>query len=183
MRFERQQLLRALSRPQVVLGLLLLLFAVGYLLGRPPAALPTLPTVELPEEGSQATREEPVQLVLIDERGLEHPEFVTVTAGEGEARLLRATLAALRGKLLPGGVWPASLGSPEVYRFRDDGQVVTVLDFPLEGLPASSVVTERRLLRSIQATAAVNHVERLAFLINGQPASTLLGHLAVPSGR
>ena len=175
------RLRRVLAKPHVLLALLLLIASAVFAVrgGRLRAQQPE--PVETGVASLAAGVPTEVRLLLVDEDGLQRPRFETVRLPPDDTGRVTAIVAALRSVLIAADVWPDGLPAPSVFAQRIDGKAVAVIDLrPSPGV-AVSVGQELQLLRSIQGTVLGNGVDEVRFLRDGQPATTLLGHVAVRS--
>lgn len=176
----RRKLLAALLTPHVLVAALACCGALALFLSTRPPASPPAPTVDVAgaDDGLVAAD---VRLVLVDPTGLEWQKAERVMAPPGASARLTAVLAALREALVAEGVWPEALPAPRAYLETVERRAVAVVDVrPPPGLGVS-VAQERAIYRAIVGTAELAGAETVAFLRDGEPASTLLGHVAVPS--
>lgn len=176
----RTRLAKALLTPQVLVAALLLVAAVALLLSVKVLRPGEPPTVDL-VTAEDTLSEVDVRLVMVDLDGLEWQRSERIAAPASVPRRLEAVLAALRAALLEEGVWPEALPTPTAFLETFDREDVAIVDLrPHEDL-AVSVPQELALLRAITGTVEANGADSVRFLRNGRPASTLLGHVAVPS--
>ncbi len=176
----RLRLAKALLTPQVLVAALLLVAALALYLGVEVLRPGEPPSVEL-ITAEESLSEVDVRLVLVDLDGLEWQRSERIAAPESAPRRLEAVLATLRAALLEEGVWPEGLPTPNVFLETFDRQTVAIIDLRPQDDVAASVVQELALLRALTRTAEANGADSVRFLRNGRPASTLLGHVAVPS--
>lgn len=174
------RLRRALVAPHVVLAAVVLVASAVFVLRGSGMRTPTVQHVEIGEPTTAAAVPTEVRLLLVDAQGLQRPRFETLPLPPDPAGRLAAVLAALRATLMSDGVWPADLPTPTVFVQDIDGRSVAVLDLRPARDVAVSVRQELQLLRSIQGTVTGNGVDAVRFLRDGHPATTLLGHVAVP---
>lgn len=122
-----------------------------------------------------------VRIVTVDEDGLERIRTVNLALPAGASQRLAAVLAALRDELVQEGIWPSDLPAPRVFVETRDRRTVAVIDMAVPAGSAVSVSQELALLRSLTATAEAGGALDVRFLRNGEPAGTLLEHVAVPA--
>ena len=166
--------------PQVLVAALLLLAATALFFGgssRPP---PPPPTVELTSEDDALVTAD-VRLLMVDATGLEWQKSERVQSRPGASARMTAVIAALRESLVGEGVWPEALPAPIVFLETIERRSVAVIDMRPPDDIAVSVATESAIARAIRGTAEINGAEEVVFLRDGAPASTLLGHVAVPN--
>lgn len=175
------RLLKAAITPQVLVASLLLLAALGLLASGGRRAAPTAPVIDLGQRPPRTETEE-VRLQLVDEKGLERGVTTQVPLPKDASLRLSAVLGALREELVTSGTWPAALPGPRVFIVEVEGRKVAVIDLRVPTGLGVSVGQELAIYRSLAATAEVNGAASVRFLRDGQPAATLLGHVAVPSG-
>lgn len=182
MQLRSEAFKKALTKPHVLLALLALLSALGYLFGNMVnvSRRTKPPVVELTSAVEDAAITSEIRLVLYDSTGLERPMFLTVRLPESETERLHGIVEALRGELFRRGVWPDALPLPLVFVEQLEGRRVAVLDFDLPAPVAVPVGVELQLLRSIEATVLANDIDRVRILTNGTPRATFLGHIALP---
>lgn len=173
------RLLRAIATPQVLVACLLVGVAIAQLGG--PAGRPApLPNIAI-DRTAPPLPEQDVRLVIVDAGGLERSRTLSLAVPQGDSQRLAAVLVALRGELVQAGVWPADLPAPRVFVDTFERQKVAIIDM-LVPLPVGvSVAQELAMLRSMTATAVANGVASVRYLRDGQPATTLLEHVAVPA--
>lgn len=180
----RERLLAASATPQVLVALLLLIGALALLLAVPRRPAPERTVIDLGT--TEATTEQEATLVVVDEVGLERAATVRLqlpaaqSPAAGTARLT-AVLVALRERSMQQGVWPPELPTPLVFLLPASRGTVAVIDMQVPESVGVSVEKERALHRSLVATAQQNGASEVRFLVNGRPADTLLGHVAVAS--
>lgn len=170
-----------LAKPHVLLALLLLMASAMFAVrgGGLRTAQPEPVETGAASLGTGVQAE--VRLLLVDADGLQRPRFETVRLPQDDTGRVTSIVAALRGVLISTDVWPDGLPAPTVFAQRIDGKTVAVLDLrPSPGV-AVSVGQELQLLRSIEGTVLGNGVDEVRFLRDGQPTTTLLGHVAVRS--
>lgn len=175
------RLLSALLSKQVIISALVLIFTAAAVFGAPRPAKPQPVRIELnattaPQEAFEAA------LLLVDSAGREEERRAEVAARSGAAARLTAALAALKDRSAELGVWPAELPVPRVFTVGDAPALTAVVDLSNEVNVSVSVELELALLRSITGTLQLNGAADVRFLMNGEPTSTLLAHVAVPSG-
>lgn len=179
---DRASLLLALSRPQVLVALLLLLGAAVLFLAPVTSGDRAEGEFLLPEITPAQTVTAEVRLVTYDQFNLEVLDSSQQVVPLAPAQQLTAVLALLQAELLQSGVWPAALPAPGVFVETLNRQRVAVLDFrPAAPLPLS-VAQELRLLQSIEATVLANGSDRVQFLLQGRPAGVFLLNVAVSDG-
>jgi len=173
---------RRFATPYVAVATVIFLASLVFFLGgrgahvANPRPVDVRPTQEAPQGKSQEVR-----LELVDPTGLARPDFVTLTLPSDPAARLQTVLGALRNAMEQAGSWPQGLETPEVYMQQVNRQQVAVLDMR-ESAPVSvGVGEELQLLHSIRQTVLNNGADAVRFLRDGQPAHTLLGHVAVDS--
>lgn len=176
-----ERLRRVLAKPHVLLALLLLIASALFAFRGSGARAPKPEPVETGTATLGAGVPTEVRLLLVDENGLQRPRFETVRIPQDDTGRIAAIVAALRRVLVGADVWPAGLPVPTVFAQRIDGKAVAVLDLRPSPDVAVSVGQELQLLRSIEGTVLGNGVDEVRFLRDGQPATTLLGHVAVRS--
>ncbi|HET9025987.1 MAG TPA: hypothetical protein VFN07_00465 [Trueperaceae bacterium] len=174
-----RRLLRAVATPQVLVACLLLVAALSQL--RSPAWRPEQePSIAI-DRANPPLPEQEVRLVIVDESGLERSRTVRVAVPEGASQRLSVVLGALRAELVQVGVWPSDLPAPRVFVDTLERQRVAVIDMLVPQPVGVSVGQELAMLRSLTATAEANGAERVRYLRDGQPTTTLLDHVAVPA--
>lgn len=170
----------ALLTPQVLAAALALVAGLAlFLSSGQQEALPSQP-IELasPEDRLVAAD---VRLVLVDASGLEWQRSERVRSAAGASARLTAVMAALRSALVAEGVWPEDLPAPRAFLETIERREVAVVDLrPPPGLGVS-VAQELAIYRAVTGTAELAGAEAVVFLRDGEPASTLLGHVAAPS--
>ena len=175
-----RKLLAAALTPHVLAAALAFASALVVFLSTRPPELPPPPTVEV-TGGADGTVPADVRLLLVDETGLEWQRAGRVQSPPGASARLTAVLAALREALLEEGVWPGELPAPRAFLETIERRRVAVVDLdPPPGLGVS-VARERAIMRAIVGTAELAAADAVVFLRRGEPAETLLGHVAVPS--
>lgn len=168
----------ALVRPQVVVSALLLVGALLFtLLPRGPQR-PRPPTVELASGIEIPIVEREVRLLLIDPDGLERPVFARLTFADSPSARVEAVVSALRDELVAADVWPVAGPVPTLFRGVVDVRTFVVLDFS-DGFDGLSVVQERQLIGSLDATLRVEGVDEVRYLRHGRAVEAPFGHLAV----
>ena len=176
-----RKVLAALLTPQVLVAALAFVGSLVLFLSTRPPAVPPPPTVDIAAEDDRLVAAD-VRLLLVDATGLEWQRAERVQSPPGASARLTAVLAALRDALVAEGVWPGDLPAPRAFLETIEGGRVAVVDVrPPPGLGVS-VAQERAIYRAIVGTAELAGADKVVFLRDGQPAATLLGHVAVPSG-
>lgn len=167
----------ALVRPQVVVSALLLVGAVLFtLLPRGPQR-PHPPTVELAAGIEIPIVEREVRLLLIDPDGLERPIFARLTFADSPSTRLEAVVSTLRDELVVADVWPEAGMVPTLFHGVVDVRTFVVLDFG-NGFDGMSVIQERQLVGSLEATLRVEGVDEVRYLRHGRAEEAPFGHLA-----
>jgi hypothetical protein len=175
-----KKLVAALLTPHVLTALLAFGAAVVLFFSTRPPTIPPPPTVEI-AGGDEGFVETDVRLLLVDVTGLEWQKAERVRSRPGESALLTAVLGALRTALVEEGVWPEELPAPRAFLETIERRRVAVVDVsPPAGLGVS-VAQERAIHRALVGTAELAGAADVVFLRDGEPADTLLGHVAVPS--
>lgn len=175
----RSTLLRALTRPQVIVAALLLV-SVLLLLPAGRTGREERPFA-VPEVAPAQTEPGTVQLVTYDRFNLESVNDVQLELPLAPARRLEAALAELKAELIEQQLWPGDLPLPVVFLETLNRQRVAVLDFrPPAGLTLP-VATELRLLQSIEATVLANGADTVRFLLAGRSNGVFLLNVAVPA--
>lgn len=165
--------------PQVLVAGLVAIAALVFALGGPERPAPP-PSVSVePSTPARAPLRE-VELVTIDADGLERTIFVEIAVPEATAERFAAIFGALRDVLAEADAWPESVPAPRAFVPRLAGRDTVVLDVAVPPGVAIDVASEARAVASLEATAD-RHGVALRFLVDGQPARTLFGHVAVPS--
>lgn len=175
-----RKLAAAVLTPQVLVALLLLVASVALFVGVRSSPPPAPPTVEL-DNAEDSLVAADVRLIMVDATGLEWQRSERVQSRPGATARLTAVMAALRDALVAEGVWPEELPAPRVFFETIERRSVAVVDMLPPDDVAVSVAVETALFRAISGTAEVNGAEAVVFLRHGAPATTLLGHVAVPS--
>jgi hypothetical protein len=172
---------RVLLRPQVLVAFVLAVLAAPYLFGATTGdGTPSpLPQLQAAGDGETAATLE-VPLVVVDADGLTRPAFATVESAEHPTAVARATLEALRAGLVEEGVWPGEVPAPAALAFEANRRRVVVVDVQVPGPVAVSVAQETAALRSVIETLLAGGADDVRVLVNGAPAATLWGHVALP---
>ncbi len=175
-----RKLLAALLTPQVLVAGLAFVGALVVFLSTRPPTVPPPPSVDIASDDDTLVAAD-VRLVLVDATGLEWQRAERVQSPPGASARLAAVMAALRQALVTEGVWPEDLPAPRAFLESIERRTVAVLDLrPPPGLGVS-VAQERAIYRAIVGTAELAGADEVVFLRDGEPAATLLGHVAVPS--
>lgn len=173
---------RRLVTPYVVAAALIFLASLVFFLGGHGAHVASPRAVDIkPSEASPQGQSEEVRLELVDPGGLARPDYVTLTLPSDPAARLQSILGALRKAMDQAGSWPQGLDTPQVYVQQVNRKQVAVLDLRESAPVAVGVGEELQLLHSIRQTVLNNGADAVRFLRDGQPAHTLLGHVAVDS--
>jgi hypothetical protein len=180
LRPRRRDWAGTLLRPQVLLALLALGAALPYLVGafgsRPgEAALPPLG-----EGGDDPLREVEMPLVIVGTDGAVRSAFATVRSADHETARLRATLEALRDVLVEEGVWPAAVGAPSAIAYDANRRRIVVVDVAVAASVVTSVAEEWAALRSLVETMRAAGADEVRVIVDGAPAATLWGAVALP---
>ena len=173
---------RRLATPYVAVAALVFLASLVFFLGGHGARVGRPRPVDIkPSQASTQGRSQEVRLELVDPSGLARPDFVTLTLPSDPAARLQSILGALRKAMDQAGSWPQGLDTPTVYVQQVNRKQVAVLDLRESAPVAVGVGEELQLLHSIRQTVLNNGADEVRFLRDGQPAHTLLGHVAVDS--
>ena len=167
----------ALVRPQVVVSALLLVGALLFSLSPSGPQRPGPPTVELSAGIEVPIVEREVRLLVIDPDGLERPLFARLSFADSPFARLEAVLTALRVELVAAGVWPEAGSVPTLFRGVVDVRTFVVLDFG-DGFDGMSVVEERQLIGSLEATLRAEGIDEVRYLRHGRAEEAPFGHLA-----
>ncbi len=173
---------RRLATPFVAVAALIFLASLVFFLGGHGAHVANPRPVDIkPAQPQVQVKSQEVRLELVDPGGLARPDFVTLTLSSDPAERLQSILGALRKAMGQAGSWPQGLEIPEVYVQQVNRKQVAVLDLRESAPVAVGVGEELQLLHSIRQTVLNNGADEVRFLREGQPAHTLLGHVAVDS--
>lgn len=177
---DRSLLLRALSRPQVIIASLLLLGAAALYFAPPSFRQPDSQEFSLPEIAPAETASGEITLVTYDQYNLEASVVIAAELPLDAAQHLQSVLTALRSSLQADGLWPAGLPLPQVFVETLNRQRMAVLDFRPPADLQLTVARELRLLQSLEATVRANGIGGVRFLLQGEPAGIFLLNVAVP---
>lgn len=169
-----------LLRPQVLLAFIALLAAVPYLLGSFGGRPADAPLPPFGPAAGETLREVEMPLVIVDGDGGVRSAFATVRAADHETARLTATLAALRDVLIDEDVWPEAVAAPTAAVFESNRRRVVVVDVVQEERVSVSVAQEWAALRSLVETMRAAGADDVRVIVNGEVASTLWGHVALP---
>jgi hypothetical protein len=170
-----------LLRPHVLIGALALVAAVPYLVGSFGGSQSVDST--LPSLGTRAPlvqREVEMPLVLATPGGGVRTVVEVVRSEDHDGARWTAALAALRDVLVAEGVWPISVQAPRVSTFETNRRRVAVIDVAVPGRVAVSVADEWAALRSMVETMRPAGADDVRVIVNGAPAATLWGEVALP---
>jgi hypothetical protein len=175
----RRDWLGIVLRPQVLIALVLAGTALPYLLtstARPRVDV-ALPTLE--EAGDPALRAFEMPIVLVGSDGVPRASTVTVESADFEGERYRATLAALREALVEEGLWPDAVPPPAVMTYSVERRRVAVVDVRPGGAVVATVSQEWAVYRSLVETLRSLGADDVVVVVDGAPADTLFGHVAL----
>ncbi len=169
-----------LLRPHVLIAALVLGGAVAwYAGGFRDAPAPRVPDLLIDAEAHSAPITSDARIVVFDRDGLSRTVDVEVTSQDAFEDRLAAALAVLRTTLVEDGVWPQHVGAPTVLGYEVQRRRVVVIDVPpLEGR-GPDVLAELATLRSLEETAFAHGVDEVTVVVDGAPAATLWGQVAL----
>lgn len=169
-----------LLRPQVLVGFMALVTALSWFVGGfDRAASPTLPQLLLDAPPERLERTD-VPIVVVDRDGLQRTQLVEVEAAGTEVARLQAALTALRDTLVDAGDWPAAVAAPRVYGYELQRRRVAVIDVS-DLVPGARVdlLSAWAVLRSLRETAFAHGVDDVEVVVDGAPAASLWGQVAL----
>jgi hypothetical protein len=167
-------------RPHVLIALLVAGSAAAWLSGgfrdatvlRAPDLLTDVEVVAPPTSGD-------ARIVVFDRDGLSRTVDVEVTSREAFEDRLAAALAVLRSTLIDDGAWPQQVGAPTVLAYEAQRRRVVVIDVPSLRGSGPDVLAELATLRSLEETAFAHGADEVRVVVDGAPAATLWGHVAL----
>lgn len=174
-------MLAAIATPQVLVALLFVIFALGFLASGPRSESPPQVTIDL-EVATAPLSEQEATLLIVDAAGVERATTVRLPLPSGATGRLATVLEHLRERSMVEGVWPPELPAPKAYVVGSGQRPVAVIDMQVPVPVGVSVEQEAALLRTLVGTALRSGAADVTFLRNGRPTDTLLGHVAVASG-
>lgn len=176
----RRRVADVVLRPHVLVALLLLLAAGAWFLGGlRGASVARVPELLVDADAGGGASASDVPIVVVDGDGLSRTVVVEVRSTEAFEARLAAALAVLRGTLVDAGIWPERVAAPTVLSYEAQRRRVAVLDVPgLQG-GGVDVVRELVVLRSLEETAFAHGADEVRVVVDGAPATTLWGHVAL----
>ncbi len=167
-------------RPHVLIAALVLGGAAAWFAGGVrDAPVPRVPDLLIDVEVRSAPITSDARIVVFDRDGLSRTVDVEVTSPDAFEDRLAAALAVLRTTLVEDGVWPQQVGAPTVLGYEVQRRRVVVVDVPpLQGR-GPDVLAELATLRSIEETAFAHGADEVTVVVDGAPAATLWGQVAL----
>ncbi len=177
---QRRRFGDVVLRPHVLVGVLLLLAAAAWFVGGlRGVSVPRAPDLLVDADASGGASVRDAAIVVVDREGLSRTVVVEVRSSDAFEARLAAALAALRGTLIEAGIWPERVAAPTVLSYELQRRRVVVVDVPgLEG-GGVDVLRELAVLRSLEETAFAHGADEVRVVVDGAPATTLWGQVAL----
>lgn len=163
------------ARPQVLISALAVLAAASFALRAGPPAVEPPPDLVSEPVDAQPTRRREVVVYLVSD-GVARPVVRQVADLTDPSASLQAVVDSLIEVLVEGGAWPAEVAPPEVFVLEVERERAAVLDLR-GGRPRLDVDGERTVLASFERTLLEESIERVAYLVEGEPVESWLGSL------
>ena len=155
-------------RPQVLLSALICLICLGFFLAT--LRRPRVPLTQIEIQPEIETSPETFEVLVVRSGEAQTVSQSAALALDGGERL-RGVLVALATT----SVWPEGLEVPSVLMLESER--VAVLNFSPKPSVAVSAEAEWDVLRSIRGTLERQGIDEVRILVEGQEASTFLGHV------
>jgi hypothetical protein len=174
---KRSYFYTVLTSPVLIVGLLSFGASLAWM-GYQRLPKQSLETITFSTE-PELFEESDIVLRYLTDDGRENTVTLTLVLSSDPLDRLTKVLAQLRLVLSESGQWPAGMDIAELFWLERERRRIVVLNVSSDGRTALSVQAESNLKRSIELSLALQGVDEVFYLRDGEAGTVFLEHLAV----